>query len=79
MSQLEQINKNFPLLVDPTDGTLCIVCSELEKRARKVIPNNEKEYEKLAKVKAQDLIAYEKRAADEAEVNKLPKAEQLKR
>jgi hypothetical protein len=32
----ENLNKNYPLLVDPTDGTLCIVCSEIEKRSRKV-------------------------------------------
>ncbi len=32
----ENLNKNYPLLVDPTDGTLCIVVSEVEKRIRKV-------------------------------------------
>jgi len=32
----ENLNKSYPLLVDPTDGTLCIVVSEVEKRIRKV-------------------------------------------
>ena len=53
VQQCEQINRNYPLIVDPSDGTLCIICLEIEKKTRKVLSEHQIEFEKLLILKKQ--------------------------
>jgi hypothetical protein len=53
--QSENMNRSYPLLVDPTDDTLCIICCEVDKRTRSVKPDHADDLLRLAKQKEQDL------------------------
>lgn len=75
----ENLNKSYPLLVDPTDGTLCIVVSEVEKRIRKVQACHESLFQELAVIKAENMKEHEKQLELDELDKKLPKVEQLKR
>lgn len=73
IQQSEQINRNYPLIVDPSDGTLCIVCLEIQKKSRKVQEEHKTEFERLQIVKKQQQPVQP--AETDEDLKKLPKAE----
>jgi len=78
---VEQANRNYPLLVDPSDNTICIVTVQSIKRERSVKSDFNAQIEKLVTKKAEDTKIRNSAPAQETEedLRKLPKNEQLKR
>lgn len=53
-SSVEQANRNYPLLVDPSDNTICIVTVQTVKRERIVKTDFTTQFEKLVTKKSED-------------------------